>query len=290
MTVRDFTLIILWGFNYFFLYYLLFINIVNTLMLILALRGIRKHRKNRKNWPYRKMISSTHVPPVSIIAPCFNEEKTIVDNVKSLLAIEYSEFEVVLVNDGSKDETLNTLIKAFLLKKMDSHYKKEVLTKEITGIYMSSKYRNLKVVDKENGGKADALNAGVNVAKYPLIAAIDADSILEKSSLLKVVKPFIDDPVRTVVAGGVVRVLDGSKVKDGFIEEVGLSKNPLVIMQTIEYLRAFLFGRMGWSEAKSLLIVSGAFGVFKKSVVIQVGGYTEDTIGEDMEMILKNHH
>jgi len=289
MFLRDAVLAILKGFSYFSLYYLIFINVINTLLLVLALRGIRRYRENLKSWPYKKMISSVYVPPVSILVPSYNEAKTIVDNIESLLAIEYSKFEVVVINDGSKDETMKTLIKAFDLKKLDSPYKKEIETKDVRGIYLSSKRANLKVVDKVNGGKADALNAGINVSAYPLFTAIDADSILEKNSLLKVVRPFIDDPDRVVATGGIVRVLNGSKVKNGFIEEVGLSRKALPTFQTIEYLRAFLFGRMGWSELDSLLIVSGAFGVFKKNVVLKVGGYTENTIGEDMELILKIH-
>lgn len=289
MSLREITENIILGYNNFALYYLVFINIINTILLFLALRGIRKYRYKLQNWPYYQMISSIYVPPVSILVPCYNEEKTIVDNIESLLSIEYNTFEIVVINDGSKDHTLETLIRAFELKKLDSPYKREIPTKDIRGIYLSSKMPNLIVVDKENGGKADALNAGVNICKYPLFTAIDADSILEKNSLLKVVRPFIDEPDRVVATGGIVRVVNGSKINKGFIHEVALSKKPIAILQTVEYLRAFLFGRMGWSELDSLLIVSGAFGVFKKGIVLKVGGYTRDTIGEDMELIIKIH-
>lgn len=277
------------GYNNFALYYLISINITNTVLFFLALKGIKRYRSKLQNWPYYQMMSSVYVPPVSIIVPCFNEEKTIVDNIESLLNIEYSKFEIVVINDGSIDDTLGTLIKSFDLKKIDSPYKKEIPTKEVRGIYLSSTVLNLIVVDKDNGGKADALNAGVNICKYPLFTAIDADSILEKNSLLKVVRPFIDEPERVVATGGIVRVVNGSKINKGFIDEIELSKKPIAILQTVEYLRAFLFGRMGWSELDSLLIVSGAFGVFKKDIVLKVGGYTKDTVGEDMELILKIH-
>jgi len=289
LTLRTFLEDLVLFYNHFSLYYLLVINAVNTVLFVLAVRGIRQYRKKRKNWPYQKMISSIHVPPVSILVPCYNEEKTIVDNVESLLSIEYSEFEILVVNDGSQDHSLKKLILAFDLKKLDSPYKKEIPTAKVRGIYQSASRPRLKVVDKENGGKADALNAGINICRYPLFTAIDADSILEKSSLMKVIRPFIDEPDKVAVTGGIVRVVNGSKIHEGFIEEVGLSRKPLAIFQTIEYLRAFLFGRMGWSELDSLLIVSGAFGVFRKSIVLQVGGYTHDTIGEDMELILKIH-
>ncbi len=289
MKLKNVISILVIGYNNFALYYLAFINIFNTILFFLAIVGIRKYRSKRQNWPYDQMLSSVNVPPVSILVPCFNEEKTIVDNIESLLSIEYNEFEIVVINDGSNDNTLEKLIKAFELKKIESPYKRAIFTKDVKGIYLSSNMLNLTVVDKENGGKADALNTGVNICKYPLFTAIDADSILEKSSLLKVVRPFIDEPDRVVATGGIVRVVNGSKVKKGFIEEVGLSKKPIAILQTVEYLRAFLFGRMGWSELNSLLIVSGAFGVFKKSIVLKVGGYTKDTIGEDMELIVKIH-
>ena len=289
MNLRVIMTNIILGYNNFALYYLIFINVFNTILILLALRGIKKYRYKLQNWPYYQMIASIYVPPVSILVPCYNEEKTIVDNIESLLSIEYNKFEIVVINDGSNDNTLDTLRKAFDLKKLDNPYRKNIKTKEVIGTYLSSKHPNLTVVDKENGGKADALNVGINICKYPLFTAIDADSILEKNSLIKVVRPFIDEPDRVVATGGVVRVVNGSKIHNGFIEDVLLSKKPIAILQTVEYLRAFLFGRMGWSELNSLLIVSGAFGVFKKDVVLKVGGYAVNTIGEDMELVIKIH-
>lgn len=289
MNLRIIITNLILGYNNFALYYFIFINIFNTILILLAVRGIRKYRYKLQNWPYYQMIASIYVPPVSILVPCCNEEKTIVDNIESLLSIEYNKFEIIVINDGSKDNTLDTLRKAFDLKKLDSPYRKNINTKEVRGIYLSSRVPNLTVVDKENGGKADALNVGINICKYPLFTAIDADSILEKNSLIKVVRPFIDEPDRVVATGGIVRVVNGSKINSGFIQEVSLSKKPIAILQTVEYLRAFLFGRMGWSELNSLLIVSGAFGVFKKDIVLKVGGYAENTIGEDMELVIKVH-
>lgn len=286
---NNFIIKFILGYNNFALYYLIITSVTSTILFLLAFKGVRSYRNKLKNWPYYKMISSVYVPPVSILVPCYNEEKTVVNNIKSLLSIEYNQFEVVVINDGSKDGTLDVLRKAFDLKRIDRPYKKTIVTQEVRGIYLSSKIPNLTIIDKVNGGKADALNVGINICKYPLFTAIDADSILEKNSLLKVVRPFIDDPDKVVVTGGIVRVLNGSKVDNGYIQEVFLSKKPLVILQTVEYLRAFLFGRMGWSELNSLLIVSGAFGVFKKDIILKIGGYSEDTIGEDMELIIKVH-
>lgn len=234
------------------------------------------------------MMASSYTPPLSIIVPCYNEAQTIVDNIKALLSLEYGEFQLVIVNDGSKDDTLEILIKEFELQKVDMPYRKQISTKKIKGIYLSTIIDSIIVLDKENGGKADALNAGINIAEYPLITAIDADSIIERNSLAKVVRPFIENS-NVVVSGGVVRPVNDSIISKGFIEETRLGKKSLVRFQLVEYLRAFLFGRIGWGMINCLMIVSGAFGVFNKKVVIEVGGYTEDTIGEDMELIVKIH-
>lgn len=286
--LTDSLVVIVNQFNYFVLYYMIFINTIYTLLFFVSIRALYIDRQRKKYWSYEDMVASSYTPPLSIIVPCYNEALTIVDNVKALLSLEYSEFQLIIVNDGSKDTTLEHLIEEFKLEKIDMPYRRKIETKEIEGIYLSSIFDNIVIVDKENGGKADALNAGINIAEYPIITAIDADSIIERDSLAKVIRPFVEDP-EVIVSGGVVRPVNDCVVDKGFIESVHLSKNNLVRFQTVEYLRAFLFGRLGWGSLNALLIISGAFGCFKKSVVIEAGGYTEDTIGEDMELIVKIH-
>lgn len=227
-------------------------------------------------------------PPVSILAPAYNEEATIAASVRSLLQLNYAEYEVVIVNDGSKDQTLEVLKQAFGLIPFPEAYRVSLKTKPVRTIYISTTHPQLRVIDKENGGKADSLNAGINCARYPLFCAVDADSILERDSLLKVVQPFLDDP-SVIVSGGSIRIANGCEVRDGFLTKLDLPRNPLALFQIAEYLRAFLFGRLGWSPLNALLIVSGAFGVFRKQNVIEVGGYLTNTIGEDMELVLRLH-
>lgn len=275
-------------FNRTILYYVIFINLIYTLLFFISIRALYVDRQRKKYWSYEDMIASSYTPPLSIIVPCYNEELTITDNVKALMSLEYGDYELVLVNDGSKDKTLEVLIKAFDLTKIDMPYRKQINTKAVQGIYVSQTFTNIVLVDKVNGGKADALNAGINLSKYPIITAVDADSIIERNSLVKVVRPFIENP-KVVVSGGVVRPVNDCDVDMGFIESVRLGKKSIVRFQTVEYLRAFLFGRLGWGTMNGLLIISGAFGVFNKNVVIEVGGYTEDTIGEDMELVVKVH-
>ena len=227
-------------------------------------------------------------PPVSIVVPAYNEEKTIGASVRSMLQLDYPELEVVAVNDGSRDATLQALRDEFGLVHYPEAYCATLATKPVRSIYRSMRFPNLRVIDKENGGKADALNAGINAARFPLVCGVDADSILERSSLRRVVAPFLHDP-SVIASGGTVRIANGCEVRDGFLEKVGLPGKMLPLLQIVEYLRAFLFGRLGWVPLNAVLIISGAFGVFRKRALIAAGGYRHDTVGEDMELIVRLH-
>ncbi len=227
--------------------------------------------------------------PIAILAPAYNEEATIVDSLRSLLGLRYPVFEVIVINDGSRDGTLAALIEGFQLRPVRRVYDSSVPHKPIRELYGSALYPNLLVIDKENGGKADALNAGMVVARSPLICAVDADSLLEADALLQCVKPFIEDPLRTVAVGGTIRIANGCVVRAGQVVEVGLPTNMVALFQTVEYLRAFLMGRLAWSEMRALTLISGAFGIFRRDVALAVGGYSTDTIGEDAEIIVKIH-
>ena len=226
--------------------------------------------------------------PISILVPAYNEETTIRASIWSLLELSYAEYEILVINDGSKDRTLDVLIREFALVPFPEAYQVSIATRPVVAIYHSTVYPNLKVIDKENGGKADSLNAGINISRCPLFCCIDADSILQRDSLQRVVQPFLEDP-SLVACGGTVRVANGSRVEGGFLVEVGLPRSPLALFQIVEYTRAFLFGRMGWSPLNAMLIISGAFGLFRRQTVISVGGYLSDTIGEDMELIVRLH-
>ncbi|MDF2505723.1 MAG: icaA [Clostridium sp.] len=232
-------------------------------------------------------IISNYTKPISLIVPAYNEQETIIDNIKSLLELNYPHYEIILINDGSKDDTLNKVIQYFKLRKIDLEINMQVDCNEIRGTYGSFDLPNLVVVDKANGGKADALNAGINVSRYPLFCGIDADCIIEKNALLRIVKPFLKYE-ETIAVGGIVRIANGCTIQDGKLIKARLPKNPIVVFQIVEYFRAFLSSRIGWERLNALLIISGAFGVFKKSAVIKVGGYSK-SIGEDMELTLKLH-
>ncbi len=288
MNLHDTLYRIVLAINYFSLFYVVTVSTIYLIQLISASFGLRKYVRSLRYIDYRRFLDSDHMVPISLLVPAYNESATIVDSVKNLLSLDFPEYEVIVINDGSKANTLQLLIDAYELIPFPQPYKKSLPTEEIQEIYRSGKDIRLIVLNKKNGGKADALNAGVNVSSYPVVVTIDADSILEKSSLIKIIYSFVSDPT-CVAVGGIVRVGSGCEIIDGQLKEIGLSKNPIVALQTTEYLRAFLTGRLGFDVMGMLLIISGAFGAFQKAALIEVGGYTRNCVGEDMELVIKLH-
>ena len=256
-----------------------------------VLSGIALNYYLKKNSfvDYSVILDSPLAPSVSVIVPAFNEAKTIVDNVESIYTIHYNNFDVIVVNDGSTDNTFEKLQTAFQLVKVNFAVNHQIETQKVRGVYKSSlsSFANLVVIDKENGGKADALNAALNVSDKALFMAIDADSILEPDAILKLVKPFLERTDRRVIAaGGVIRIANSCIVENGRITEVRVPGNLLARMQVLEYTRSFLMGRMAWARLDGLIIISGALGMFDRDIVIQSGGYAH-TIGEDMELVVR---
>ncbi len=252
--------------------------------------ALRKYMKKSSYAKYDEIISSPFAPSISLIAPAYNESVTIVDNIRALMSLFYHDFEVIVVNDGSKDETLNKAIEAYDLEKVDYAHYYYLDCQKIRGVYKSrnSSFANLLIVDKENGGKADALNAGINISNNDFFVAIDVDSIIESDALLKLVKPFIEEKSKRVIAtGGSVRVANSCIIEDGQIRDVRIPTNLWARFQVLEYTRAFLMGRIGWSELDGLLLISGALGLFDKEIAIACGGYFAQTVGEDMELVVR---
>ena len=277
------------GFNQFVLVYFLVLNTTYLLLFLLSLGAVFKFVRRTFFSDYRQIMQSEMTWPISIVVAAHDEEKMIVETVRSLMMVNYGEFEVVVVNDGSNDGTLRKLIEAFDLTRTDRVYKRSIPTQNVRGVYASLVHTQLTVLDKEQGGKSDALNAGINICRYPLFCSIDDDSVIEDNALLRVVKPFMEHPHETVAAGGIVRIVNGCEVRDGRVVRIELPDQYLPILQVIEYLRAFLSGRVGWSVLQSLLIISGAFGVYKKQEVVEIGGYNLDSDTEDLDLVVRLH-
>lgn len=236
------------------------------------------------------VLHSPLTPPMSIILPAFNEEACIVESVDALRLIEYGELEIVVVDDGSTDGMLTRLTEAYDLVPSQTPLRVQLPSRPIQAVYSSGRLPNLIVVTKENGGcKADAINAGVNAARYPLVCVTDADAVLEKDALLRAVRPFLERPRETVAVGGTVRVVNGCSVSAGRVTRMGAPRNLLAALQVVEYMRAFIASRTAWSRLGGLFLISGAFGVFRKDALVEVGGFNPEAIGEDMELVLRMH-
>lgn len=275
--------------SWLFMAYGLFICSVYVFSAIFSLMELRDYKRRHNFHDEIALLQSSNLPPISILAPAFNEEINVIENVRSLLTLNYPSFEIIIINDGSKDATLQKLLDAFDMVPGELGHYNFIATKEIRGIYISKNnaYKNVRVVDKENGGKADALNAGINVCNHETMCCIDVDCVLERDALLKLIKPFLNNDKKVIASGGIIRVANSCIIEDGRIIKVKLPNTFLARAQIIEYFRAFLMGRMAWSRVDGLLLISGAFGMFDKKTVIEVGGYNPNTVGEDMELLVR---
>jgi cellulose synthase/poly-beta-1,6-N-acetylglucosamine synthase-like glycosyltransferase len=270
---------------------LLYFVLVNAFYLgtsLIAFRVLRRYSQRLKSLDVEELIATAGAPPITLIATAYNERATCVESVRSLLTLSYADYEILVVNDGSSDDTVARLAAAFELEPAPRAPTAALPTRPVGGVYRSRRHPNLWVIDKENGRKADALNAGLNYCRTPLFCAIDADSLLEREALSRVVRPFLED-TRVIAVGGIIRVVNGCTVQAGMVTDVRLPRSWLARFQVVEYLRAFLAGRMGWSAIRGMLIISGAFGLFRRSIVVEAGGYAHDTVGEDMELVVRLH-
>lgn len=276
--------------NVFFLYYMFIYAIVFFISTIFAILNLNEDKRNKMYLNELSLKSTDNYVPVSILVPAYNEEETICDCVESLSYVDYPEYEIVVIDDGSNDDTSNKLINKFELKKVPRPIRRLVKCKNEQFIYEGYIKDGIKLtlVKKENGGKADALNMGINVSKYPLFISLDADSILQRDSISNIVMPFMEDDT-TIAVGGSIKVANQVVLDKGQVIKVMPPKKILTIFQTIEYYRVFLTTRVWFNSFNGNLIISGAFGLFKKNAVLNVGGYDTDTVGEDMDLVVKLH-
>jgi len=277
------------GVNYFIGFYYGVVNIIYTILLVISLFVVLRHIRRIKYSPIKDFIASPETPPITILIPAYNEERIILRTIRSALSVNYPFFEVIVINDGSTDETLSTLIHTLKLRRIDRAYRNILKTSPVRGFYYHPEMPNLLVVDKENGGKADSLNCGINLSRSPYFCTVDADSVLEENALIKLITPVVESTVPVIACGGVVRGLNGIELRNGAIEEINLPRSGLAMFQIVEYIRAFLFGRVGLDAMNGILILSGAFSLFRKEAVVEAGGYRVKNVTEDMELVIKLH-
>ncbi|MDY6819817.1 MAG: glycosyltransferase [Halobacteriales archaeon] len=273
----------------FVLGYYLLINFNYLFIHAMGLLELRDEVREASWEPLYEPFTTPFLPGIAIVVPAYNEAGVIVESVKSLLTVNYPDKEIVVVNDGSSDGTLDRLQQAYTLEPVDAEIPFDLPSERVRNVYRSADYDDLLVVDKENGGKSDALNAGIWLTDQELFCAIDADSIIDRDGLLEIVRPFLEYPRTMVAVGGTVRVANECEIEHGQIVDVDLDRKRLVALQAMEYLRAFYSGRLGLSRLKGLILISGAFGVFRTEAIREIGGYREDTITEDFDLLVRLH-
>jgi cellulose synthase/poly-beta-1,6-N-acetylglucosamine synthase-like glycosyltransferase len=271
-----------------------FVALNSSYLLLIVMAGL-EFGKHLRRVPFAgtdDMFRSPLTLPVTLIVPAFNEGAGIVAAVQAMTALRYPRYEIVVVDDGSTDDTFERLRDQFDLVEVPRVVPAEVpYRSQVLSVHVArANPETLTVVRKTNGGKSDALNVGINLAKHPLVCMVDADSVLDPDALLSVAKPFGDDPLRVAACGGVVRIANGCKVIGGRVVDVRMPRSWLLRVQVVEYLRAFLMGRTGWSRLGGLVVISGAFGIFRRDLVVRIGGMAHDTIGEDAELVVRLHH
>jgi cellulose synthase/poly-beta-1,6-N-acetylglucosamine synthase-like glycosyltransferase len=276
--------------NHALFWYYLASNFAYLIMLIVALKTSAMHQRRLESHRLSWIKETPMAPPITIIAPAHNEAASIRFAVRNFLELDYPQLEIIVVNDGSEDRTFEEMKEEFRLRPVRAVYVQEAMSAPVRGLYRSEVDARLVVIDKESGGsKADAVNAGLNAATSPYVCVVDADSILERDGLLRIMVPVLEDPKRVVAVGGIIRVLNGSEIAGGLLRRVRLPRESIEVIQVIEYLRAFLIGREAWAQGNMLTIVSGAFGLFRTDLVRAVGGYRASSIGEDFDLVARLH-
>src|SRR6266487_2606780 len=270
------------------LVYFLALNSFYALLLVLSIPEIWEQTRLAEDEDFQRLMQSDALPPITILVPAHNESATIEASVTAILTLEYRNFEIIVVNDGSKDDTLEQLRNAFELYEVPRTYPETIATKPLRALYRSRTRTRLLVIDKDNGGKADSLNAAINASRFPLVIAVDADTLIEPDALLRLTRPFLLGR-RIAAVGGTVRVANGCVVKHGQVMDARVPRRLLPGVQVVEYLRAFLFGRLGWNRLGGNLIISGAFGLFRKDHLLAVGGYDATSIVEDLDLVVRLH-
>ena len=271
------------------IFYIIYLVGYATFLFLSVLVGTFTLYKSKKAYMLENKLEDDYYIPVSIVVPAYNEVVTIVDTIKSLLMLEYSLYEIIVVDDGSSDDTSKAVIEAFNMERINKPIDIKIPCQPVVHVFETKQTKvPVTLIRKKNGGKADALNMGINASSYPYFICMDADSVLQYDSLEKIVKPVIEND-NVIAVGGAIRPCNGMKIVNGRVEKYHMPDNILAAMQVLEYDRSFLASRILFDKFNGNIIISGAFGLFDKETVISAGGYDSSTMGEDMELVVKLH-
>lgn len=284
----ELTRSILWWGDHAALLYFLLLNTTYAILLLLSIPELWSHWRLAADEHLQRLLASDALPPLSILVPAYNEDVTITASLLSFLTLEYPHLEIVVVNDGSKDGTMDVLLREFDLYEIPAAFPHVLATKPVRAFYRSRRHSRLLVLDKENGGKADSLNAAMNAARHPYVVAVDADTLIEPDALMRLARPFLLG-TNIAAVGGTIRVANACTVEFGRVTDARVDGRWLPGCQVVEYLRAFLFGRLGWNRLGGNMIISGAFGLFKREYMLAIGGYRTGNVTEDMDLVVRLH-
>lgn len=286
MGVRDFFQFFLQVVGILFVLYM--IGYASFLFLSVSVGSSTLYGAKRRNI-LKNELSNDYYIPVSVLVPAYNEAVTIETTIKSLLALDYRLYEIIIVDDGSTDHTAEVVRETFRMRAVNRPIRRQIQCQPAEAVFESREWKvPITLIRKKNGGKADALNMGINASRYPYFLCMDADSILQYDSLDKIVRPVLEED-HVVAVGGAIRPCNGAEIENGYVKRYRMPGNLLACMQVLEYDRSFLAARIMLDKFNGSIIISGAFGLFKKDVVIAAGGYETDTVGEDMELVVKLH-
>jgi len=276
---------VVYGLDYFSLYYFLFINTFYAVLILSSFVSLARRMKEVSLEKYSRLMQRESLPAISIIIPCYNESMVIIDSIYSHIKLTYPLKQIIIVNDGSTDSTIEKITQEFDLVEIPKLFPGTLSTAEVKAVYQSQKWPDLFVLDKVRGGKGDALNAGLNASITPLYLAADADTLIQKDALLRMIRPFLQNE-SIVAQGATIRLVNGSSFQYGALSSFDVPNTVVESVQVAEYLRSFLFGRLGWNQLGGNIIVSGAFGLFDREAVLRCGGYSANSIAEDIDLTL----
>ena len=267
--------------------YFLVLNCLYAAITAAAFVSLR--RMTRPCVDFDRLAGSAATLPVSVLVPAYNEQQVLSHAITSILASAYPEFELIVTNDGSTDETLNTVIRDFELEPCDLFHPSPIATAAVRATYRSRRHPNLWLIDKDNGGAADALNAGLNAARYPCVAHVDADCLVEPDALMRLMRPINFAPDELVVAGAHLRPANGLEVNGHGIVAKALPKRLVERFQLVEYLSAFVLNRLGWAGLNSIAVISGGCGAWPKRLLMELGGFSTENTHFDIEATIHAH-
>lgn len=269
--------------------YALLLILIRTLLAIISSLQINKYIERKKQVSYKELLVSPYASGISIIARLHNDENTIIDTIREWLVLAYNNFDIIVVNDGSTDTTLEKLISYYQLEEVNYAANNQLKTKEVYSYYKSKNpaFSKLLVVDKTFGCIADALNAGINASEKQLVFCLEQQCFLEPDSLLKLAKVFLDEEKKVVAVNCVVNVANRPKIDRGRSFKLNFPRTIWPSFQAIEYFKLFFLKSPALNRMNFMHPVSGTFSLIDKEILLLSGGFNVKVSNPGFELLVR---